>query len=324
MAGSIDSDRPGYPVGQDEEIAVSLEARHGRGNFRFPLFALIVIIVGVILLLQTLGLLSWALWSYLWRFWPVLIIIIGINLILGRRSPWIAAAVSLVLIFLAVGVAAWQAGLGHNELVSGHFSQPLDSIRSATLDMTFGAGELTLESLPGASVELMAGETRGPEGAKMSLQLSRFDGQASVKLAFPQEGWPEIGANPSLRWDVNLSPRLLLDLNLTTGASTCLLDLSELRVGKLDLRAGASRIEAIMPRAAGQTDASISAGAADIVITIPEGVAARVKHTGISALDINEQRFPKVGDYYVSPNYNTAANRVNIDLNTGAASVRVR
>ena len=127
-----------------------------------------------------------------------------------------------------------------------------------------------------------------------------------------------------LEWDVNLSPHIPLELSLDTGASTCSLDLGELKVGRLDLKAGAAKLKMTMPRAAGQTEVSIAAGAADITITIPEGVAAKVKHTGISALHIDEDRFPKVGDYNVSPDYDAAPNRIKIDLTTGAASVRVK
>ena len=54
--------------------------RHG-----IPTGAIILVIVGVVLLLQTTGVVSWDLWLNLWRFWPVLIIAIGINVFLGRR-----------------------------------------------------------------------------------------------------------------------------------------------------------------------------------------------------------------------------------------------
>ena len=300
------------------------EARRGRHGLGFPLFAFLVIIVGVVLLLQNLGLLSWGLWGYLWRFWPILIIIIGVNIIFGRRLRWIATAISVLLIVLALGMAAWQAGGLGSEVVQGQFSRPLENADSAAVDIKFGAGELTLKSLPQASTLLVAGETRGPEEAKLSLQLDRYDRKAGLKLVYPEEGWYQIGAKPSLEWEVNLSPRLPLELNLDTGASTCLLDLSELKVRKLDLKGGAARLNLTMPKAAGQTETSIVAGAADITITIPAGVAAKVKHTGISSLDIDEKRFPKVGDYNISPDYSTTTNRINIDLTAAAASIRVR
>lgn len=303
---------------------MSGEERRPRHRYGLPLFPIIVIIVGVVLLLQTLGILSWGLWGYLWRFWPILIIIIGLNIILGRRFPWAVGAISLLLVLLAFGVAAWQAGPRQASAgVSGQFSEALGDFQSAAVQINFGAGELTLASLPQDSTDLVAGETRGPEEARLSLQLDRRDSEAGLELSFPQRGWSGVG-NPSLGLELNLNPRIPLELNVNTGASSSDLNLSDLKVRSLDIKGGAARLEIAMPAAAGQTAVSISAGAADITIVIPEGVAARIKHTGLSSVDIDASRFPKAGDYNISPGYDTAANRIDIDITTAAASVRVR
>ncbi len=58
-----------------------------------PMFAIVLIIAGVVLLLQTTGVVSWGLWANLWRFWPIIIIAIGTNIFLGRRVWWLRWAV---------------------------------------------------------------------------------------------------------------------------------------------------------------------------------------------------------------------------------------
>lgn len=304
---------------------MSQEVRHQRPYHGFPVFAVILIAVGIVLLLQTLGLLSWALWGHIWRFWPIIIITTGLNIIFGRRAPWLVAIITILLIALAFGLSAWQVGPGTSrELISGQFSRPLEDIKSAELDFKFGAGELTIGSLPQDSADLVAGETKGPEGAGLSIDLERQGDRASLKMSFPKGEWHQIAGGPPFNWQANLSPRIPLELRLESGASTCHLDLSELKVSDLNLKVGASSLEATMPKAAGQTNVDISAGAATITINIPQGVAAKIKHKGFSSLDINESRFPKSGDYYMSPNYDTAVNRVWIDLSTGATTIRVK
>jgi hypothetical protein len=52
-----------------------------------PVFALLLVLVGGVLLLQNLGVIPWELWLELWRLWPVLIIAFGLNLIVGGVRP---------------------------------------------------------------------------------------------------------------------------------------------------------------------------------------------------------------------------------------------
>ena len=69
----------------------------------------------------------------------------------------------------------------------------------------------------------------------------------------------------------------------------------------------------------------MDAGAADVSVAVPEGVAARIAtRAGASSLDIDTSRFPKSGDEYVSPDFQDAANRLDIEFRVGAASVTVR
>ena len=63
-----------------------------------PIFALLIIAAGVVLLLQNLGILKWELWIEIWRFWPVVLIAVGVSLIFGRRLPWLSAGIVVALL----------------------------------------------------------------------------------------------------------------------------------------------------------------------------------------------------------------------------------
>jgi hypothetical protein len=58
-------------------------------------------------------------------------------------------------------------------------------------------------------------------------------------------------------------------------------------------------------------------------VTVPDGVAARIRvDQGISEVRV-DPRFPLVGGVYKSPDYETAANAVDLDIDAGAASIRI-
>jgi hypothetical protein len=114
-------------------------------------------------------------------------------------------------------------------------------------------------------------------------------------------------------------------LKLETGASESILDLSELLVTELNLQSGASSTELTLPAGAVYTRAKISGGAASFKVRVPSGVAARIQYSGgIASLDVDELRFPRSGDGFQSPDFATAKNKVELNIEVGAASVEVR
>jgi hypothetical protein len=102
------------------------------------------------------------------------------------------------------------------------------------------------------------------------------------------------------------------------------LDLRELRVRRLDLQTGASDTRVLLPRAAGQTSVKAGHGAASLTLEVPPGVGARIRSKmAIGRTTVDETRFPRTLDGYESPDYTTAANRVDIEAQGGVGSLRV-
>lgn len=44
-----------------------------------------LIFVGLIILANVLGLLTWGFWENIWQFWPVLLVLLGIHILLGNN-----------------------------------------------------------------------------------------------------------------------------------------------------------------------------------------------------------------------------------------------
>jgi hypothetical protein len=115
-----------------------------------------------------------------------------------------------------------------------------------------------------------------------------------------------------------------LDLRIEAGASRTELDLGDVHLRRLDLQTGASETHVRLPRAAGHSEVRAETGAASIVLEVPGGVAARIRsRMALGSSQIDETRFPRSGDGFASPDYDTAANRVDIDVQGGVGSVRV-
>ena len=299
--------------------------RRGGGRRRqgVPVGAMLLVVLGGLLLLQTTGVVSWSAWLQLWRFWPVILIAFGASLMLGRRLPWVT---TLVVAALLVGSVAGAFALGDRDVgvTVTSLVEPLDGIRSVDATIRFGAGDLTIGSLPADSLSLVEArlETAG-EGART--RLNRFGNTAELSISMEGREWFEWFGSSGTQWEVYLSRTPTLSIVLNGGAADMRLDLHHLRAAALEVAVGASDLEVVMPASAGHVDARFDAGAADISVTVPEGVAARITaRAGMSSLDIDTRRFPKSGDEYASPDFEDAVNRLDIEFRVGAASVTVR
>jgi hypothetical protein len=201
---------------------------------------------------------------------------------------------------------------------------PLADAQRAQVVLHHGAGQLHVTG-GAAPDQLLAGEFAG--GLKYSTQhdgdllVADLRTATTAETLFTDCPWTRQGG---LAWKVRLNPAIPLALEFETGANEAHLDLSETKVTDLHLKTGASATEVILPASAGYTRVRVEAGAASVKIQVPGGVAARLRLEGaLSGTGVDPVRFPKVGAGYESPNYDVAANRVEIEAHSALGSIEV-
>lgn len=257
----------------------------------------------------------------IWSFtWPVLWIAIGVVLLLSStgnlgRTPIDLVADAWPWILVALGVwflvgALLPFGAGPNE----QLTIPLAGASEAAVRIRFGAGELDIG--PAASGNLVDGQFVGGV-------VRRDHGPGRVDLEQDTSfGLPWLDGRSA--WTVGLATDVPLDLRLDTGAARSRLDLTDMRVRNLELRTGASETRVRLPRAAGVTSVRAETGAANLIVEVPPDVAARIRsRMALGSSQIDEARFPRTASGFESPGFETAPNRVDLDLQGGVGSVRV-
>ncbi|MEA1964768.1 MAG: DUF5668 domain-containing protein [Candidatus Aerophobetes bacterium] len=68
---------------------------------------LIVILIGLILLANNFGILSWGIWCHLIRLWPIILIAVGLDLILRTTSLSYLRILPLLLIIAVICLAVY-------------------------------------------------------------------------------------------------------------------------------------------------------------------------------------------------------------------------
>ncbi len=301
--------------------------RARRHSFVGPL---ILIVVGALFLLSNLGLLTWGFWDTMWRFWPVILVLIGIEVLFGRTWPLLGGILAVVVLASVLILSAAMSGGFVQPVAAGpaggeRIVEEAGSLTSAKVELDFGAGSMAVGSLQGDSANLAEVDiTRGSGGTSVDRRFSRSNGEGNLVLKSKGPSSLPLGPGGGDSWDVRLNQTLPLSLRIKTGASRSSLDLTDLTVADLRIDVGASTLELKLPRA-GSTKATVKAGAATVKIEIPPTMAARIRAKGgLSAMEVDQERFPRSGDYYVSSNWDSATDRVELDVEGGVASVTVR
>lgn len=277
-------------VGAGSATSVLLTVRPAARWLVALTWPLAFVVVGIILLLSTTGTVGTDLGEIL-RWWPVALIVLG---------GWY-----VIVAFLPRGVA------GRNSLTI-----PLEGASSASVRLQFGGGEVTVE--PGPADQLLVGEFEN--GAA----VERRRGPGNVEIS-PDGAtvWPWI--DRPLRWKIGLTTGVPVDLDVQSGAARVRMDFTGVALRRLKVQTGASETRVLLPRAAGESSVKAEGGAASLTFEVPAGVAARIRsQMVIGSTSIDETRFPKTASgRWESPDYGTAANRVELEISGGVGSVRV-
>jgi hypothetical protein len=261
-------------------------------------------------------------------FWGIILLGVGALLLLdnmGVLDPLNVGAWGLIWPLVLIYLGVWLLGSAQRDtdaFETEELAIPLEGAETAHLTLDYGAGRLTVQSAAEAG-NLLDGTFDG-----VRHEVRREAGRVDVTLASPSVTfgpWPW-GPAPGQprRWALNLSDAVPLSIELDTGASDAHLDLTDLSVTQLNLSTGASSTRIELPRNAGHTEVRGSSGAATLQIHVPEGVAARIRTSGaLASVNVDRKRFPRQAGVYQSPNYETAENKVDIQLDIGAGTINI-
>jgi len=283
-------------------------------------------------LLYNLGWLNWSVVSRIAAYWPLLLILLGAQLLIqgrvSRRLATISAAVLVILVLLAImaGIASIPGATGAaGSSRTTSYSGSLASLSSARLNLSVGSTQLAVDSAD-LGEDLYRASITLPEGDRPTVTKGE---NGTVNVQTPNRSgfqWPFYGSQS--RVQVTLSNHLPWSIDANAGASNGDLDLSGLRLGALSLESGASDLQVRLPTPAGTLPVQVSGGALHLVLTRPAGVETRVSlNGGASNLTVDGNHFngfAREGQAFVSPGYATATDRVDIGISSGASDVTVR
>lgn len=299
---------------------------------------LLLVFLGVLLLLTTVGSVSFGIWLELLNYWPVLLVLIGAEILLADSPLLLRAGLVSSALVIAFAVAyIFMPGYDPAEPLRISYVEPAGDVEALHLNANFLGGELAIDAESperGSLAALMVAEfsdrpariIRGQSDGEIKIDvvssgpyLSRTwnDGRSSgVETVNLPLGMAD--------WTLMMSPDMEVEIEVSSLVAELNLDLRNVDVRRLSVEAAAANLKVQLPLAAGDTEVDIAAGLADVEIIVPDGVAASIEiDAPLGSTQIDTDQFIETQEGYRSIDYPEAANRVDIDIEALSANVAV-
>jgi len=268
----------------------------------------------------------------------------------------IAGSIILVLFFGAAAFVYLARLADGGSVLADNLSEPLNGATAAKVDINCGPGHLTIDPLTGSEQLLAGGTLQYLESQGLPTRaLASKNGQATLTLRGSENGagrsgfrfpWQACGGG-AFEWQIHLNPTVASDITAHSDGGNVKLNLARMAVSHLSADTGGGNMDVVLPDNAanlsvavktgagnvtveigsnitGHNTVDASSGAGNVVVRVPGGIAARIHaNTGLGKTTV-DSRFNKTDEHtYQSSDYDGAADRVEITVNSGTGNVNI-
>ncbi|QPH41224.1 LiaF transmembrane domain-containing protein [Pedobacter endophyticus] len=314
------------------------------------IWGILLLFIGGVLLLENFGIIEFY-WRNVWHFWPIFLIIAGVNILFNRGNSQTGHIISLGILVIALSflfVRGQEPSNGRWWSSGGeHHSMDMDmddDERDRTDEKVLATPHLLVEpfdvadtdkktvlNISGGGVSYkFGGETPALIEAVVRNKSNHFylnkKATDSVNvLTFgmndKKNKWNFNDGDNDVNFKLNKLPNWDIVMNL--GAGEADFDFADFKIRSFRFDGGAADVEVKIGDLLPITDVVVKSGLADVKIKIPANSGCRIKtKTGLSAKDF--EGFEKLSDgVYETSNYKTSTKKIFINLDGGLSNFEV-
>ena len=288
---------------------------------------LIVILVGVVFLVANLHP-DLDLWSLLWRYWPVILILIGLGKIWdafqirgsaggSNFASELGVSLSMLIVFGFILFLVLRPGNRGSVLETSQAIE-LQGAKTVRADIEIPTGKL---SVAGGASQLLDAD----------FKYRQRDGKPLATYSVSNgEGWLAINqdspnhlhlAGTGNEWRLRFSDSVPLDLTLSVGAGESDVDLSGLDLSNLTVKVGAGelRLNLTGPRKR-NLYANIEGGVGTATIRLPKDVGVRV-HASDGIGSVSALGFHEANDEYTNDAFGKSPTSIDLNIKGGIGAI---
>jgi Domain of unknown function (DUF5668) len=275
-------------------------------------------------------------WDYVWKLWPVVIILWGVSLMIGNHvvRGILTGLTALILAFaifasmkygfIHVGHGIeWSINDDKNSYKYGisDYSEPYnENYNKATLHFEAGAGSFISHDTTTALFFAHA------EGKKDNYTLTKSESGNNIDLNFDMNNghinFFHFNKTRN-RVDFKLNTEPLWNLDFDLGAASVDFDLSPYKTEKISIDMGAASLKLKLGDRAEETRLTLDAGASSIEINVPDDAGCEIK-TDVSLSSKHFDGFKNIEtDLFRTDNFGNSKKKIFISIESGVSSIKI-
>src|SRR5438552_16844686 len=248
------------------------------------LFPLLLIAIGAIVLLANVGVISSDALVRLGDLWPLLLVILGLQLILSQALPrqqatLIGLAATAVIVIAAVAHASLAPATNFGTR-QANVSDRLGGLTAATLDLGYSGATVNIQGATNLGDSLYQAHVEYPgSDDPPTISLDHESGTLAIDEPSGFSPLRLIGAGRR-HGVIALTDRIPWTIKVSGGVANAHLDLRRLQLAKVEISGGASRMDAQLPRPRGTAVIDISGAVSNLTLRAPADARLRVAVSG--------------------------------------------
>lgn len=325
----------------------------GSRNYSWPL---IILFFGIMLLLNTTGVIGWDIWVYTLRFWPILVIIVGINIILGssRLGRIIQSLLTLILLLFVFVVSyiqysekgitmlpssfnEWvlQGGSGMfnltDNLVREDFwisSNEYEEVNRREIKMNMSASEFLLEDSIDIDEYILVNSSYPKAFRPPVIERELEDDVLNIYIDGAGREKFNLFTNES-EYEVKIGhPDIVTDFDINLGAGKGEVELSKIQIEDFVVEVGAGNLTtAFSINSLPKGEIRFIVGAGRVNLIIPQRISYSLEYDlGIGNIKINDKTVSGISGgkgSYESEDYRMSDTRINMLVTVGVGTFNI-
>ena len=259
-------------------------------SYRSFFWPVVLIGVGAIMLLANLDILPTPSVRLLLRLWPLALVVLGLDILVGRRSPIIGALIGLGAIALVVALLYMAPSLNLEPTVERktlNFNTPFEDTTSAEISLDLERYSTNVGALIDSDdlFDAVLETYTDVEYSARGNQRKTIDLKPVDSGAFDLD-WT-LNSTRDMTWEIGLSPEVPINLSIDVGSGSAALDLFDLTLSELRVNGGSGHTELAIPVSASRYPVDVDGGSGSFDIQIEDDAVLQANfHVGSGSFDI--------------------------------------
>ena len=279
---------------------------------------------GIIFLLCNLGYIEVNIWSIILKFWPVLIIAAGFDLLFGRRSFLFGVIGIIIGISLLIGMV-WLSGDLNNYDLNNNENINLEYNNTTTADISLAPKVSDLTITSGTSPKMLL-EADILLGNRESLDktIDQDNNQIALESSSSNYSYPFPTTVKNGSWDIKVNKNIPLNLQTDLIIGKQDLDLYELQLEEFNSKTIIGKNTIYLPRK-GSASVAIELVIGELIIYLPENTTVNIEvDTGLTLVNL-PKGYTKTGSSIKSNSITNSTDNINLEIDqpVGILTIKV-